>query len=728
MTDLTGSRVSHYRVLERLGEGGMGVVYRAEDTRLGRQVALKFLSESLLENKQVLQRFQREARAASALSHPNICTIFDVGDFEGRPFIVMELLQGETLREFLKGTPLDVDALLEWAIQIAHGLQSAHEGGIIHRDIKPANIFFSEHAMAKITDFGLAKLLPDPTISNSSDWPTETEDALTSPGTAMGTISFMSPEQARGEELDVRTDLFSFGVVLYEMATGRQPFRGKTTALVFDAILHQAPVAPSEYNPAIDFELERIIAKTLAKDRTTRYQTAQELLVDLLRLRRDFASGAVPIHKEKVGTSIGVLPFADLSPGKDQAYFCEGLAEELLNALSRLQGLQVASRTSAFALKGRDLDIHQIGSRLGVASVLEGSVRKAGDRIRVSAQLINTADGFHMWSDQYDRDLKDIFDIQEEIACSIVRALRVKLAGTEARALENAPTRNVEAFDAYLRGRQFFYRSKRESILLALEMFSRAIEKDSSYALAFAGKVDCHAYLYMYFDHRQIHLTAALETSEQGLKLDSSLAEAHASRGLAVSLNHEYEEAEREFEYAILLNQQLFEAYYFYARTCFSQGKLKKAANLYLQASQVNPHDFQALNLLAFTYRCLKLNDQAEEAYAQGLRRVERHLELNPNDARALYLGAEALLALGKKERAALWAGRALSLDPEDPYLSYGLACFNSRLGEKAKALEYFEMAVDAGFAHREWIENDTDLDPIRKHPRFRELVSRLQD
>ncbi|HUV14832.1 MAG TPA: serine/threonine-protein kinase, partial [Acidobacteriota bacterium] len=225
MTDLTGSKVSHYRVLERLGEGGMGIVYRAEDTRLGRQVALKFLSESLLENKEVLQRFQREARAASALSHPNICTIFDVGDSEGRPFIVMELLQGETLREVLKGKPLDVEALLEWAIQIAQGLQSAHERGIIHRDIKPANIFFSEQGLAKITDFGLAKLLPDPTISNSSDWPTETEDALTSPGTAMGTISFMSPEQARGEELDVRTDLFSFGVVLYEMATGKQPFR-----------------------------------------------------------------------------------------------------------------------------------------------------------------------------------------------------------------------------------------------------------------------------------------------------------------------------------------------------------------------------------------------------------------------------------------------------------------------------------------------------------------------
>jgi non-specific serine/threonine protein kinase len=726
MTDLTGLKVSHYKVFEQLGVGGMGVVYRAEDTRLGREVALKFLSESLLENKEILQRFQREARAASSLAHPNICTIFDVGDFEGRPFIAMELLQGKTLRELMRGAPLDVESLMEWAIQITHGLQSAHERGIIHRDIKPANIFISEQGLAKITDFGLAKLLPNPSTAQSSDWPTETEDALTSPGTAMGTISFMSPEQARGEDLDVRTDLFSLGVALYEMATGQQPFRGKTTALVFDAILNQTPETPSEGNPGIDFELERIISKALEKNRSSRYQSAQELLVDLLKLRRDLASGAVPVQRKEPGNSIGVLAFADLSPGRDQEYFCEGLAEELLNALNRLEGLRVASRTSAFALKNKDLDIHQVGTRLGVASILEGSVRKAGDRIRVSAQLIDTKNGYHIWSDQYDRNLEDIFDIQEEIAHSIVQALKVKLAHTEAKALENAPTRSVEAFDNYLRGRQFFYRSKRESILLALEMFSRAIEKDSNYALAFAGKADCHSYLYMYFEHQQHHLKKALETSEQSLTLDPHLAEAHAARGLAVSLNQEYEDAEREFEYAILLNQQLFEAYYFYARTCFSQGKLKKAANLYLQASQVNPHDFQALNLLGFTYRCLKLHDKAEDAYARGLRRVEKHLELNPNDARALYLGAEALLAMGKKERAALWAGRALSLDPGDPYLSYGLACFNSRLGEKAKALEYFEMALDSGFAHREWIENDSDLDPIRNHPRFEELLERL--
>ncbi len=426
--------------------------------------------------------------------------------------------------------------------------------------------------------------------------------------------------------------------------------------------------------------------------------------------------------------SVAVLAFSDMSPEKDQGYFCDGIAEEITSRLAKLKGLRVASRTSAFAFKNQPEDVRIIGKTLGVAAVLEGSVRKAGSQLRITAQLISTSDGCHLWSVRFDRALQDIFAIQDEIAQKVVHALEVELSEAEKSTLGRMPTRNVEAFDFYLRGREFFYKSKRKSLQCALEMFTRAAGKDPTYAQAWAGMADCYCYLYMYFDKDQMDLELAREMSRTALEVDPNLAEAHVACGHAASLSKDYERAEREFKEAIHLNPGLFEAYYFYARMCFVQGRLEDAARMFEQAESVNPDDCQAPSLLAFTCRTLGQKERSIAAYHRTLAKVERVLELNPDDSRAIYLGATALMELGRREKGLEWARRSYSLDPDDPYIVYGTACFFSRLGMIDEAVGYFEQAVRAGFSHVEWAMNDSDFDPIREHPRFREALRQMAD
>ncbi len=431
---------------------------------------------------------------------------------------------------------------------------------------------------------------------------------------------------------------------------------------------------------------------------------------------------------DKSKPSIAVLAFSDMSPDKDQGYFCDGIAEEILNDLAHLKGLNVAARTSSFAFKGKPEDIRIIGRKLGVDTVLEGSIRKSGNNLRITAQLINVADGYRLWSERYDRKLKDVFAIQDEIAHSIVQSLEVELSDTEKRLLERVPTQNIEAYDFYIRGRQFFYRSKRKSIESAIEMFSRATGKDPAYALAYAGMADCYSYLYMYFDNAGSNLEMARRMSQMALDLDPELAEAHTARGFAVSLNKKYKEAEREFKTAIKLNPRLFEAHYFYGRTCSAMGRFKEAAQHYEQAENVKPEDCQALSLLAFTARILGQKERFNAAIRRTLAKAKKHLELNPDDSRVLYIGATALLESGEKEKGLEWVNKAYALDPDDPYIVYGIACFHCRLGNQKEAMDYFEQSVRTGFTHKEWIINDTDLDPLRKMPRFKAVMRQLDN
>jgi TolB-like protein/tetratricopeptide (TPR) repeat protein len=435
---------------------------------------------------------------------------------------------------------------------------------------------------------------------------------------------------------------------------------------------------------------------------------------------------SVPAEKssaESTGSSIAVLPFVDMSPDKDQDYFCEGMAEEIINALTKIHGVHVASRTASFQFKDEAIDIAQIGERLNVNTVLEGSVRKAGNRLRVMAQLIKVEDGYHIWSEGYDRDLQDVFAIQKEIAENIVEAFQLSLSPTEERAIEIQPTSNVEAYDFYLRGRKYFYHHSKQGMKYAREMFSHAIELDSGYALAHAGLADCFSFIYMYADSTASNRLQAETASRLALELDPNLAQAHASRGLALSLSKRYEEAEQAFESAIRLDPKLFEAYYFYARDSLAQGKLEKAAASFESACRVRPEDYQSPALLSQVYTGLGRKEDAMKAKWKALDLIENHLQRNPDDVRALYLGAAGLIELGKKEQGLEWARRALAMDPEDSMILYNVACVYSHARELDLALDCLEKSIAGGMAHMEWIENDTDLDPLRELPRFKAML-----
>ncbi|UCG51034.1 MAG: protein kinase [Candidatus Latescibacterota bacterium] len=716
---MIGQTVQHYNIKQKLGEGGMGVVYKAEDSRLRRAVALKFLQPHLFDSDFGRSRFVHEAQAAASLDHPNICTVYEIGEAANRTYISMAFIEGQSLRDKIQSGPLQLSEVIDFGIQIAQGLQAAHEKNIVHRDIKSANIMVTPAGQVKITDFGLAKLAG--------------RSKVTKTGTTLGTVDYMSPEQARGENVDHRTDVWSLGVVLYEMVSGLMPFRGTLDQAIVYAILHEDAMPLTGVVADVPPELEMIIGKALKKNLDDRYQSMAEMRKDLMSLKRELdarasrADGAVA----KRQVSIAVLPFANMSADPEQEYFCDGMAEDIINDLTSVEGLRVASRTSAFAFKGKHDDIREIGKKLRVQTLLEGSVRKAGNRLRITAQLINIEDGYHIWSQRWDRDLEDVFAIQDEISEAIVQVLKVKLTPKAKRAIHKAPTKDVEAYDLYLRGRELLRQGGRSSIKKAFEKFSRAIEKDPNYSLAYAGIADYYSVLFNDVDKNKEHLKKSLEASEKALELDPDLAEAHASYGYALTcFKKDYENGEKEFEIALRLNPKLFETYYFYARSCFAQGKMERAAQLFEQACLVKPDDYQARSFLALAYKALNLVAGAEAAYQKSVENAEAHLERNPDDPRAYYLGALSLLELGEREKGLEWAHKAVALDPHSPLLFYNISCFFSVAGELEDAIGYLRKAVD-GFAGvdvslKDWAENDPDLEPIRSDPRFDEIISRL--
>jgi serine/threonine protein kinase/Flp pilus assembly protein TadD len=720
---MIGKTLSHYRILSKLGEGGMGAVYAAEDTTLGRKVALKVLPADMADDPDRLRRFEREAKTVASLNHPNIVTIFSVEESDGTRFITMELVDGESLESRIPSVGLKLDEFFKIAIPLADALNAAHSRGITHRDLKPANIMLTADGRVKVLDFGLAKLT---SYEDSDDAQTEIRTmSLTQEGAVLGTVPYMSPEQVQGVGLDHRTDIFSVGIILYEMATGTRPFQGQTQADLISSILRDSPQSATEVNAVLPNHLGRVLRRCLEKAPDRRFQTALDLRNELESLKQEdgealSAAAAVP--------SMAVLPFADFSPDKDQDYFCEGMAEEIINLLVKIDGLRVASRTSAFQIKDSVTDIKEVGEKLNVDTVLGGSVRKAGDRLRITAQLINVDDGYHIWSERYDRTMEDIFAIQDEIAEAIVAALKIELspeakADLEKKVAETDP----QAYDYYLRGRKAFWDTSREGYEQARMMFARALLIDSTYARAYAGASDCCAMLYMYFDSTKDNLREAEAASLRAIEIDPDSAPAHASRGLALSLSDKRDEAAREFERAIELDPKLFEAYYFYARALLAEGDLERANEYFRKAAEVNPEDFQAACFIGMTLTAPGQEEEAREADRRAIEVIERHLDLQPDDTRALQLGAGTNARLGNVDLAKEWAARATTISPDNASIWYNAACTYALIDDADAAVDALENSIGTGLADVRWIQNDPDLNSLRDNERFKQLLVGLE-
>ncbi len=671
---MIGRTISHYKVIEKIGQGGMGEVYLAEDTKLNRKVALKFLPLQYVSDRDLKARFKREAQAAGALNHPNIITIHEVGEHEGRPYVAMEYVEGGSLKDLMRADRLSVAQVTDLAAQISEALARAHQSGIVHRDIKPQNILIDADARPRICDFGLAKL--------------RREVMLTQTGTTLGTIAYMSPEQARGEQVDHRADIWSLGVVIYEMLTAQRPFKGDHDQAVIYAILNNQPESITGIRPDVPGALVQIVGKAMAKSPDERYQDVVEMVEELRTLKTELDSQVTKTVKAegKMAPSIAVLPFANLSADKEQEYFCDGMAEEIINALTHVESLRVVARTSAFAFKDRHEDIRGIGKKLNVETLLEGSVRKAGNRLRISAQLINVADGYHLWSEKYDRDMADIFAIQDEISLTIVDKLRVHLLGEEKSKIVKRHTEDPEAYNLYLKGLYFLNKWTEEGTHRGLGYFQKSIEKDPKFSLAYLGIADTYANIgILSLLPPQEAFPKAKEVLEKALEIDDSLYQAHTVAALiAFWYDWKWKDAENEFEKALAHNPGYAHAHFWYAWYLAAMGRFDEAITENKIAQELDP-------LLPLYYAGATGIYAYSSRFAEALEQFHKTIELDPNSGLAYFHMGNAYRIQKRYKEAVTTYQKAIEFTTGLGWAEMSLGCIYCLQGEREKAIQILD-------------------------------------